>query len=318
MKQKYRVHDLKIRLDKFLALASGVPRSKVQKDISASRVLVNGEPALEPDIVLRFGDEVEYTPTSTHDESQPKDLFIETLYENESLLVLDKPAGISVHPGAGFRGDSITQMLLFRYPELKDVGQPDRPGIVHRLDKDTSGCLVVAKTKEMYTYLLACFAERRIEKEYLVLVYGQVDQRMVLDQSLGKSKKDFRKMTTQDPKIAKSALTEVVPLEHFSITHKKVGGLEFDETSLILVKLHTGRTHQIRVHLSSIGCPVVSDALYGGADSAFMGLKRQFLHARSLRIPMPDKSTLKVESRLPHDLQTVLVKLRSKKLANFR
>lgn len=298
----YIVQDLKTRLDKYIAEHSEVSRSRIQKDIEAGRVLVNGEKIIETKHVVRKGDSIEYQYQKDA-EVEAKNIPLKTLYNDHGLLIIDKPPGISVHPGAGVKSDSLTSALLYHFKDIKLVGEEGRPGIVHRLDKDTSGVMLIALTQEMYEYLKDAFAERKIKKQYIALVHGHVEKpHGFIDTPIGKSKTDFRKYATKNIIQAKDSLTEYSVLEYL------------DEWTLILVKLHTGRTHQIRVHFSSFGYPLAGDSLYAPKQVIPEGLHRQFLHARSIEVRLPDGTWIETESELPEDLRNVLHILDSHKL----
>jgi 23S rRNA pseudouridine1911/1915/1917 synthase len=240
------------------------------------------------------------------------------LYNNNGLLIIDKPAGLTVHPGAGFKGETLASALLFHFSgragsrsagkdDISIVGEDHRPGIVHRLDKDTSGVILVAKTQEMYEFLKEGFLERKIKKEYLALVFGRLEKTHgFIETPIGKSKTDFRKQTTKNPVEGKESLTEYRVLEYLK------GENGVDEYTLIMVKLHTGRTHQIRVHFSSVGHPLMGDELYGGKRIKLNGLNRQFLHAKRIEVQLPDKTWIEAESDFPKDLREVLISLGSK------
>ncbi len=315
--KKFIVDTLKTRLDKFLAeqlsdlSKGGLSRGKIQRDIEAGSVKVNGVMQDSTKHIVRKDDKIEYTPVAEV-VPQAKNIPIHTLYNQHGLLILDKPAGLVVHPGAGFKGDSLAQALLYHFENIRLVGEEGRNGIVHRLDKDTSGVMVVALTQEMYEYLKDSFQTRRIKKEYIALVKGKVEKSHgKIDKSLGKSKRDFRKYTTDesDMVLVKPSLTEYWVLEHL-----KDG---VDDYTIIKVKLHTGRTHQIRVHLSSLGFPLVGDLLYGGKKVMKVGsheIARQFLHAKSIEVQLPDGEWIEAESKLPTDLRKILKDLGSKQV----
>lgn len=308
----FTVEQLKTRLDKFLVgQLPGVSRSQIQKDIEAGSVRVNGQLQAESKFVVRKGDRVEYNAESRivngESSKQPSVWKIKTLYDNHELLIIDKPAGLSVHPGAGVKGDSLSDLLLLKFPEISGAGEAHRPGIVHRLDKDTSGVMLVAKTPEMYEYLKDAFAERKIKKEYIALVQGVPEKpHGSIDVPIGKSKSDFRKYTTMDMLESKPSLTEYRVLEVLDLQHALV-----DKTALISVNLHTGRTHQIRVHMKSIGHPLMGDSLYGGKKSKLSGLSRQFLHARRIEVQLPNGTWIEAESELADDLRQALKSLGS-------
>lgn len=319
--KKFTVDELKTRLDKFLAeRVSDFPelklsRSKIQKDIEAGQVTVNNELQTSPKFVVRKDDEVSYEiiPETA---PQPKNIPLHTLYNNHGLLIIDKPAGLVVHPGAGFKGDSLAQALLYHFKDIHLVGEEGRSGIVHRLDKDTSGVMMVALTPAMYEHLKDSFSERKVKKEYIALVKGKIPQSHgLIDANLGKSQKDFRKYTTSEDDMVriKPSLTEYWVLETLT------DGVDF--YTLIRVKLHTGRTHQIRVHFSSLqyppGFPLVGDLLYGGKKVMKIGsteIDRQFLHAHRIEVQLPGGTWIEAESKLPKDLRTILKDLGSKKV----
>ncbi len=327
MKHEFKVEQLKIRLDKYLAQAlKEISRSQIQRDIESGAVLVNGEVVKESKFVVRLNDAISYQATGNRQQEdiRPTNTSLKILYNNHGLLIIDKPAGMTVHPGAGFKGETLASALLYNFNDIAVVGEEHRPGIVHRLDKDTSGVILVAKTQEMYEFLKDAFQDRKIKKEYIALVLGKVEKTHgFIEAPIGQSKTDFRKQTTTNPKDPKEALTEYRVLEylppHPAFGHLlpqgekgKKTAIAVDSYSLLLVKLHTGRTHQIRVHLSSIGHPLIGDELYGGKKTKFEGLDRQFLHAKRIEVQLPDKTWIEAESELADDLKKVLVDLNSK------
>ncbi len=320
---KYVVDVLKTRLDKYLSeQLSDVSRSHIQRDIEAGLVTVNGEVVTMPHFAVRKDNEISYKPSVVEDGLEPKNIPLKTLYNNHGLLIIDKPAGLVVHPGAGFKGDSLAQALLYHFKGIHLVGEEGRSGIVHRLDKDTSGVMMIALTQEMYEHLKDAFADRKVKKEYLALVCGRLEKPTgMFDQPLGKSKKDFRKYTTNQADMvqAKNALTEykVIEVLTFPNPSLKGEGGEVDEYSLVVVKLHTGRTHQIRVHFSSQGNPLVGDELYGGKKAMKLGFPRQFLHARKIEVQLPDESWIEADSSLPTDLKSLLGELHSQKATSL-
>jgi 23S rRNA pseudouridine1911/1915/1917 synthase len=335
------VEELKTRLDKFLARQlADVSRSQIQKDIEGGLVEVNGQIISESKFVVRLDDSVAYHQNDKTDKSLvPTNTPLKVLYNQHGLIIIDKPAGLAVHPGAGFKGETLASALLHKFKDIHLVGEEHRPGIVHRLDKDTSGIMLIAATQDMYNYLKDAFAERKIKKEYIALVQGRVEKpHGFIDTPIGKSKTDFRKQTTKNPVEAKETLTEYQVLEYLtpptpslsnfakasSDLQEKEGGqtAALDQYTLLLVKLHTGRTHQIRVHFASIGHPLMGDELYGNKKTVLDGLYRQFLHAKKIEVRLPaspdggqggpDGTWIEAESDFPEDLQEVLVSLDSK------
>jgi 23S rRNA pseudouridine1911/1915/1917 synthase len=340
MEHKISVKAFKIRLDKYLAeQLPEISRSQIQRDIEDGLVYVNGEKVQESKFVVRLNDIVVYhqseIPASPvgragrsnlKSELKPTNTPLKILYNDHGLLIIDKPAGLVVHPGAGFKGETLASALLYNFKDIKEVGEDHRPGIVHRLDKDTSGVILVAKDQAMYEYLKSAFQERKIKKEYIALVSGTLEKPQgFVDSPIGQSKTDFRKQTVKNPKDPKEALTEYKVLEHLSLTpfalgkgalphegREKVSSSRVDTATLLLVKLHTGRTHQIRVHMASLGHPLMGDSLYASKKTLLKGLGRQFLHAKRIEVRLPDGTWIEAETDLPSDLRDVLEKVGSK------
>jgi 23S rRNA pseudouridine1911/1915/1917 synthase len=289
------------RVDIFLA-ARGMDASRavIQKWIEEKRVLVNGA-ATKSAHKLRPGDlvEVDQPETSSQCETlEPWDRPLEFLYEDESLLVVSKPAGIVTHPGAGNRTHTLVNSLIFHRPQLSDVGHPLRPGIVHRLDRETSGLLLVAKSGKVYRELQAMFKQRLIQKHYRALTFGTWSAVAgKIELGLGRDPSNRKKISTRS-RYKRTAVTM------YQIMRQ--GGCG----ALLDVVILTGRTHQIRVHLSSQNHPIVGDAVYGGAswnripDPMLRARLRsiQFfgLHAYSLAFSHPvSKAPMLFECPLP-------------------
>jgi len=312
MLKKFIVNQNKLRLDRFLAdQVSEFSRSRIQKDIKDGQVLVNGKVVNEGKLVVRLDDKIEYS-IRKEEPLRPEKMALKVLYEDKNLLIIDKPAGLVVHPAPGYKGPTLAAGLLHYHSGIKFVGEDQiRPGIVHRLDKDTSGAMLVAKTQATFDHLKGVFASRNVRKEYIALVCGSITEKHgVIKDAIGRHPTDFRKMTTKEPKEAKEALTEYIVLEHLRLPQElKEQSGRVDETSLIKVKLHTGRTHQIRVHFSSLGHPLAGDALYGKCGLA--NLKRQFLHSFKIEVRLLDGTWIEAEAPLPEDLKSVLKELNS-------
>ncbi|MBP9686466.1 MAG: RluA family pseudouridine synthase [Candidatus Doudnabacteria bacterium] len=319
---QYTVTQSKVRLDVFLAgQLSGVSRTRIQKDIATGSVQVNAVVVDEGKVVVREGDIVVYEPVDKKQElARVLQVTVPVLFDDRELLIIDKPAGLSVHPGAGVKEVSLSEILRQQFPELEGVGEAHRPGIVHRLDKDTSGVMLVAKTQTMYEYLKNAFADRKIKKEYVAVCVG-VPQKShgLIKTPIGRDPRDFRKYTTKNPIEAKPSLTEYRVLEVLSLPSTLYplpsGGI--DKIALISVNLHTGRTHQIRVHMASLGHPLLGDTLYGGKKVRLHGLSRQFLHARRIEVQLPDGTWIEAESELTSDLKEVLTVLNSKQVSGL-
>jgi 23S rRNA pseudouridine1911/1915/1917 synthase len=242
-------------------------------------------------------------------EPQPEDLPLAMVYADADLVVIDKPAGLSVHPGAGRPAGTLVNALLHHVRDLSGVGGVLRPGIVHRLDRGTSGLLVVAKHDAAHRALARQFAERSVEKEYLAVVLGvPASAAGRIDLPIGRDPRRRLTMSVRAPR-ARAALTEWRRVE------------VFDGAALLRVRLHTGRTHQIRVHLASLGHPIAGDAAYGGtrtppargvrARQALAALSRPALHSARLAFTHPTSGErLTFESALPADLEALLRGLR--------
>jgi 23S rRNA pseudouridine1911/1915/1917 synthase len=223
------------------------------------------------------------------------------VYEDEQLVVLDKPAGMVVHPGAGHSSGTLVNALLHHVQDLSGIGGELRPGIVHRLDRGTSGLMVVAKSDAAHQELSRQFSDREVDKEYVALVWGLVQPGRRIDVPIGRDPGDRQKMSTR-ARRARNAVTRVTFARHFK------------GVSLLKVAIATGRTHQIRVHLSAIGHPIVGDATYGGVHRrtgsnlrAVQRLERPFLHSARLAFTHPsDGRRIEFDSPLPLDLQAVL------------
>jgi 23S rRNA pseudouridine1911/1915/1917 synthase len=290
-----------LRLDHFLAgLLPDHSRSQIQRFIKDG--LVEGPSAGKAGTIVRAGQEYGITiPQPAPATPEPEELPLRIVYQDADLLVLDKPAGMVVHPGAGHSGGTLVNALLHHVRDLSGVGGELRPGIVHRLDRGTSGIMVVAKHDRAHQELSRQFADREVEKEYVALVWGVVQVGRRIDAPIGRDPDNRQKMSTR-ARRSRSAVTRVTYAHHFR------------GVSLIKVAIATGRTHQIRVHLSTIGHPVVGDVTYGGVHRRVAGnlravqrLERPFLHSARLAFTHPtDGRRVEFESPLPADLQSVL------------
>ncbi|MFH1533596.1 MAG: RluA family pseudouridine synthase [Nitrospirota bacterium] len=297
------VENGKIRLDRYLSIEmSELSRSKIQKMIKDGIVLVNGESA-KSSYNLKEGDNVEVRSNVVAVQSiQKENIEIKILFEDENYMVIDKPAGIVVHPSeTGHRKGTVVNALLDKIE--KGVGEDFRPGIVHRLDKDTSGALIVAKTKMGYDHFVEQFKKRKVKKEYLALVKGILIHKVgIIDSPISRDVKSRKKMGLVSEKEGKRAISKYEVKE------------EFDDLSLVEVEIETGRTHQIRVHMAAIDHPVIGDNTYGVGSynrrfKEKYGLKRQFLHAEKLEFKDLEGKKKKIVVDLPKDLRNVLSKL---------
>jgi 23S rRNA pseudouridine1911/1915/1917 synthase len=299
------------RLDVWLARQlPELSRARVQALMAEGAVRLGGR-AARPSARLRGGEDVTVdVPDPVPASVTPEDVPLAIVYQDAGLLVVDKPAGMTVHPGAGRPAGTLVNALLHHVRDLSGVGGVLRPGIVHRLDRGTSGLMVVAKDDETHRALAAQFASRSVEKEYLAIVHGVPRARQgVVEAAIGRDPVHRMKMSVRAPRgrAARSSYTVEEAL---------------DGAALLRVRIHTGRTHQIRVHLASLGHPVAGDAIYGGrrtpssrrpaARAALAGLARPALHAAALALTHPvSGERLRFESPLPPDLADLLLALRA-------
>ncbi len=281
------------RVDKYLAEQTGINRSEIQKQLKQGAVtLVSGRP-LKSNYRLETGDELLFLyEEPVKIELVPQEIPLNILYEDESLIVLNKPRGMVVHPGTGNPGGTLVNALLWHVgPSIRSVGEPERPGIVHRLDKDTSGVMVVAKTQEAYLVLQEEIGSHRAQRKYIALVHGKMAGRQgIIRLPLGRSLKDRMKWEVA-PKTGRTAVT------HFRV-------IEFyPHYSCLECRLETGRTHQIRVHMAYIGHPVVNDPLYGYKKDHFP-IEGQALHSHTLDLHHPvTGQEMHFNAPLPWDLK---------------
>ena len=292
------------RVDAFLAEQFPVSRSRAARLIADHRVRVNGELPRKRDLV-RSGDRVEMTvPPAVTASLQPEPIPVDILFQDADLAVVDKPAGLVVHPAPGHPDGTLVNALLHHLGDLSGIGGVLRPGIVHRLDRDTSGLMVVAKTDLAHQRLSAALKARTVRRSYLAVCWGHLaEDQMVVDEPVGRHPTDRKRMAVTD-RGGRRAITRFRRLERWPAA------------DLLRADLGTGRTHQIRVHLLHLGHPIVGDATYGtGAERGISGpyrpwaaelsrrVPRQFLHAHRLRFEHPRTGEpLRFEAPLPADL----------------
>lgn len=297
------------RIDVFLTKRlDGLSRAKIQKRIKSGGVNVNGQTA-SPHLILKAGDEVSLDTVKAEEEGpaglEPrKDVKFAVIHEDADIAVVNKPAGLLVHPAVEGDRETLANGLIARWPAMATVGEsPDRPGIMHRLDKDASGLMVVAKTKKAYDSLKRQFQKHTVHKEYAVLVNGAPPaDEGVVNLMIGR-KKGSGKMAAR-----------AVPREgdREAVTHYHVDE-RLPKATLLTVRTETGRTHQIRAHMHALGCTVVGDPLYGTDKTKLVTAPRLFLHAKKLGFSHPStRRKLEFESPLPDELAYVLAQLRSK------
>ena len=297
MRRELVVQETGLRLDRFVADAwSELTRSAVQRLISAGLVTVNERPT-RASYRVSTGDRVVVDiPAPAPTEIEPEAIPLDIVYEDPDVLVINKPAGLVVHPGPGHATSTLVHAVLAMNVEL-DVSNSQRPGIVHRLDKDTSGLMVVAKNDRAQRSLSEQIKNRETAKEYLALVQGHLSpQQGVIDAPIGRDPRNRKRMAVVT--TGRPARTQFKVLEHL------------EGYDLLLVRLETGRTHQIRVHLASLGHPVAGDRVYGPSRMP-PGLDRQFLHSYRLGFALPSDGYREFTAPLPEDLRRVLIELGS-------
>jgi 23S rRNA pseudouridine1911/1915/1917 synthase len=289
------------RVDKFLSdRLSTISRSKVKGFIESGAVTLNGMVIDKAGEKTKPGDVIAILVTE--DESDglvPEEIPLNIIYEDPNVIVINKEAGQVVHPGAGNYSGTLVNALLAYYPPIRDVGEKERPGVVHRLDKDTSGVVIFAKTDKAYKWLVNQFKNRKTEKAYLALVEGKPPTPTGrIEAPIVRDRKDRTRMAVGLQSQGKKAISE-----YFTID-------EFQKHTYLEVHPITGRTHQIRVHLSYLKVPVVGDTLYGRRHRS-IDMERFFLHAKSLSIKLPgDRVPRTFNADLPQDLMEILEWLR--------
>lgn len=321
----------KQRLDQFLAAQlEGVSRSRVQLLLDQGGVFVNGARE-KASFKLRGGEQILITgePHPAPLRAVPENIPLHVVFEDNDMAVVDKPAGMMVHAGSGQSDDersrgTLVNALLFRFKALSSTGGELRPGIVHRLDKDTSGLIIVAKNDHAHAALAEMFSSRAIKKTYIALVQGEVERtKGTINASVGRDPMNRTRMTARPQENARSAVSHYEVAQRFNT--------RFGKFTLVNVRIETGRTHQIRVHMASIGHPVVGDTVYGGpsqltdqvasqaatsraarrkAEPERLRLRRNFLHAADLQFAHPiTHAPVHLQAPLPTELQEFLAQL---------
>ncbi len=292
------------RLDKFLVgLLQEFSRSRIQGLIADGLVDVNSQPAKKAGQTLESGFNVTVRiPPAAPTDLIAEDIPLDILFENDDLIVVNKPAGMVVHPAAGHASGTLVNAVLGYVPELEGIGGEERPGVVHRLDKETSGLILVAKNERAHRWLQDQFRLRKVEKTYLALVDGKPPTPSGrVEAHIGRDPSHRKRMAIVPESRGREAISEYKTMESF----KAHTLLEFQPL--------TGRTHQIRLHCAFLGCPIVGDRIYGKKHSS-IELGRHFLHAYRLKIDIPgQKEPRHFEAPLPEELRDVLNMLRNEK-----
>ena len=307
-----------LRVDKFLMnFIEHATRTKIQKAATEGNIKVNSN-VVKSNYKVKAGDivTVEYITPKMEFELVPEDIPLNIVYEDEDFLIVNKDAGMVVHPGFGNYSGTLVNALAFHFNNLPNMGEEDRPGLVHRIDKNTSGILVIAKTESSMTILARKFAERELNRKYIALVWGNVkEEEGTITGHIGRSLKNRKLMSVfPDGEYGKNAVTHYKVLERFGYT------------TLVECKLETGRTHQIRAHFKHIGHTLFNDEEYGGdqilkgttftkykqfVQNCFKICSRQALHAKSLGFTHPTtKKEVHFDSELAEDMQQLIEKWR--------
>jgi 23S rRNA pseudouridine1911/1915/1917 synthase len=288
------------RLDKVISVHTpDLSRALAQRLIKDGAATVNGHPS-KPSYRVQAGDEIViHVPIELPEQVLPEDIPLDIVYEDDVLLVIDKPAGMVVHPGAGHTSGTLVNAVLAHCPQIADVGGADRAGIVHRLDKDTSGLIMIAKDDATHTTLQRQFKRRQVAKTYLALVEDHVQPREgIIEAPVGRDKRQRKKMAVV--RRGREAQTTYRAIEYFA------------NHTLLEVRPHTGRTHQVRVHLAWLGYPVVGDPVYGRRRQRLLK-SRHFLHAARLCFTHPATGEeVEFEAPPPQELVNVLDQLRGR------
>ncbi len=291
-------NEAKIRLDRFLAnKLQEYSRSRIQQLVRTGFVRLNGA-TTRPRYLVRSGDKIELTEAPLEKiDNQPEPIPLEVLFEDKDIIVINKPPGLVVHPGAGHRQHTLVNALLSHCPTLSGIGGKERPGIIHRLDKETSGCLVAAKNDGAHRELSRQFAERRVEKIYLALVAGKLGKDAgVIEEKIGRHPVHRQRMSVAAAR-GRPAKTDYRVI------------CSGDQASLVECRLYSGRTHQIRVHLHHLGHPVLGDKVY--AAHLAKNFPRHMLHAWKLGFRDPRSGDSKsFEAPLPDDFTTAMKMIR--------
>jgi 23S rRNA pseudouridine1911/1915/1917 synthase len=285
------------RLDHFLThCMPEYSRSRLQSIIKLGFVSVNNLPVTKTGIMLEDGDNIfVIIPDAEPSKLKPEEITLEIIFEDENVVVINKPAGMVVHPSAGHHSGTLVHAVLSHAPEMEGIGGEIRPGIVHRLDKDTSGVILVAKNDKTHQFLQDQFRNREVEKYYITLVEGHPPTPTGrIEAAIGRDNKERQRMAVVAENKGRTATSTYRTLKDFS------------RYTLIEVHPITGRTHQVRLHMAFIGCPVVGDIIYGNKHPS-LPIKRHFLHAACLRVQLPGEQLPRIfEAALPGELLKIL------------
>jgi 23S rRNA pseudouridine1911/1915/1917 synthase len=290
MKKIIYKNDKDIRIDLFISNSTSYSRSQVSKLISKGMIKKNGFPVLKASTKITNDDEIKITELIFDSEVRPAKLNLDIRYEDKDLIVVSKDEGIIVHPSDTYKGTTLVSGIIEKYPEIANVGESQRPGIVHRLDKETSGLMVIAKTNKSYENLKSKFRSREIEKEYVAIVNGPIKNKGIIEAPIGRHPTNKIKRALIES--GKNAYT----------SYEKID--ENNNISMLKVNILTGRTHQIRVHLSSIGCPIVGDNLYSNNKN---NASRLYLHSIRIKFNHPSNNKeIEIQDNIPKEFIEII------------
>lgn len=284
-----------VRIDKYLGVNTEISRSTIEKMLKSGFILVNGI-SVKPSYKLHIGDNIDIQDNFKEEiKLEPKKMDLDIIYEDKDLIIINKPSGLTVHPGSGNYDNTLVNGLIYYTGDLSDGSEEFRPGIVHRIDKDTSGLIIVAKNNKMHEALADMFKEHTIKREYIALLDGVLKQNSItIDAPIGRDIK-YRQQMTVTGTNSKKAVTHLTVLKRYA------------NNTLVKLRLETGRTHQIRVHMKYIGYPVHNDPVYSKNSEGDFG---QFLHSYSMDFIKPfTNEHISVTAPLPEVFSEYLNKL---------
>jgi len=294
-----------MRLDIFLAKNLNLPRTKVQKFILNGQILLNNK-KVKPSCVTTANDLIKFSPQKNSESLEEKkipEIFV--IFENEDVLVIDKPRGVAIHPDTKYKDNTVVNWAIKHYPPIVNIGEDmTRPGIVHRLDKETSGVMILAKTQAMFEWLKKAFGDRHIKKQYLALVTGEFPENIKsIELDIGRSPNKAKQLAIPSDRAKQKSIKTRSAKTEFKIIK------QFKNYTLLEARPLSGRTHQIRVHLSSAGHPIFGDKIYGKKQKNGLENSAMFLHSQTLSVPFPDGTSHQWSAPLPEDLEIILQKI---------
>jgi 23S rRNA pseudouridine1911/1915/1917 synthase len=296
--------DVGIRLDLFIAIKSGdISRTQVRECLNKGQVKVNGQVEYRPQLKMQLSSEVEIEIKENDVVAKqaliPQNIPIDIVYEDQDLLIVNKPEGMVTQPATGNWQGTLVNAVLYHYKEIQELGQKERAGLINRIDKDTSGLVLIGKSSKALWYYTRLFAQREVQKTYLAIIIGNINKVFVQDELLinnylGRNPKNRTKFSMVDKKDGRYSETRIKIIQKFEFKQQ--------QAALVQVEPKTGRTHQIRVHLSGIGCPILGDKKYGKNNS----FERMMLHAWKIKMRFLDGHIREITSKVPDIFDSLL------------